>query len=266
MEKLLPPLLATYVAKRERENSSLAMEIVMKREKEGEKGEEIGRRGGERFYGSEREKEWWGGRRNGGEISPSSYARTRACGREEGSEREERREGEIKKGSGGEISERFPRDGSNFRRQETRGEIRKTTTERERRERKRKMESERERERERETDRQRKRKRKREKERGIFLPPLLTTEFPSRERERGEEEKWKKRERRISREEREMQKINNEREKEKERKREREKEKIRNKYKFHFIIKENYILDKSKSLNAHKMLLNYEKSRISLKT
>ena len=45
-----------------------------------------------------------------------------------------------------------------------------------------------------------------------------------------------------------------------------ETEKERNKEKFHFIIKENYILDKSKSLNAHKMLLNYEKSRISFKT
>ena len=42
--------------------------------------------------------------------------------------------------------------------------------------------------------------------------------------------------------------------------------KERNKEKFHFIIKENYILDKSKSLNDHKMLLNYEKSRISFKT
>ena len=51
-----------------------------------------------------------------------------------------------------------------------------------------------------------------------------------------------------------------------ERKGEREREKERNKDKFHFIIKENYILDKSKSLNAHKMLLNYEKSRISFKT
>ena len=39
-------------------------------------------------------------------------------------------------------------------------------------------------------------RRKRENGRGIFLPPLLATEFPSRERERGEEEKWRKRERR----------------------------------------------------------------------
>ena len=46
-----------------------------------------------------------------------------------------------------------------------------------------------------------------------------------------------------------------------ERGREREIEINRN---FHF--KDNYILDKSKSLNAHKMLLNYEKSRISFKT
>ena len=45
-----------------------------------------------------------------------------------------------------------------------------------------------------------------------------------------------------------------------------ERERERNKEKFHFIIKKNYILDKSKSLNAHKMLLNYEKSRISFKT
>ena len=50
------------------------------------------------------------------------------------------------------------------------------------------------------------------------------------------------------------------------RKKEREREKERNKEKFHFIIKENYILDKSKSLNAHKILLTYEKSRISFKT
>ena len=47
---------------------------------------------------------------------------------------------------------------------------------------------------------------------------------------------------------------------------ERERDKERNKEKFHFIIKQNYIVDKSKSLNAHKMLLNYEKSRISFKT
>ena len=52
---------------------------------------------------------------------------------------------------------------------------------------------------------------------------------------------------------------------EREKGRERGRERERNKEKFHFIIKENYILDKSKSLNAHKMLLNYEKSRISLK-
>ena len=50
------------------------------------------------------------------------------------------------------------------------------------------------------------------------------------------------------------------------RERERERERERNKEKFHFIIKQNYILDKSKSLNIHKMLLNYEKSRISFKT
>ena len=50
------------------------------------------------------------------------------------------------------------------------------------------------------------------------------------------------------------------------RERERERERERGKDKFHFIIKENYILDKSKSLNAHKMLINYEKSRISFKT
>ena len=42
-------------------------------------------------------------------------------------------------------------------------------------------------------------------------------------------------------------------------------EREREREKFHFIIKQNYILDKSKSLNVHKMLLNYEKSRISFK-
>ena len=78
-----------------------------------------------------------------------------------------------------------------------------------------------------------------ERERGrISLPllsPPLATEIPSRERER-------------------------------EREKERERERERNKEKFHFIIKQNYILDKSKSLNFHKMILNYEKSRISFKT
>ena len=55
-----------------------------------------------------------------------------------------------------------------------------------------------------------------------------------------------------------------EREKEKrEREREGERE-IEINRNFHF--KDNYILDKSKSLNVHKMLLNYEKSRISFKT
>ena len=47
----------------------------------------------------------------------------------------------------------------------------------------------------------------------------------------------------------------------KEREGEREIEINRN---FHF--KDNYILDKSKSLNAHKMLINYEKTRISFET
>ena len=56
------------------------------------------------------------------------------------------------------------------------------------------------------------------------------------------------------------------REEEEKRGREKERERERKKDKFHFVIKENYILDKSKSLNAHKMLLNYEKSRISFKT
>ena len=82
-----------------------------------------------------------------------------------------------------------------------------------------------------------------ERERGrISLPllsPPLATEIPSRERER---------------------------ERERERKREREKEGKKEREKFHFIIKQNYILDKSKSLNVHKMILNYEKSRISFKT
>ena len=57
-----------------------------------------------------------------------------------------------------------------------------------------------------------------------------------------------------------------EREREREKEREKERERERNKEKFHFIIKQNYILDKSKSLNVYKMLLNYEKSRISFKT
>ena len=77
-----------------------------------------------------------------------------------------------------------------------------------------------------------------------------------RKRERGEREREEKGKRREGGEER------GER-----RKRVRERrEEERNKEKFHFIIKENYILDKSKSLNAHKMLLTYEKSRISFKT
>ena len=65
--------------------------------------------------------------------------------------------------------------------------------------------------------------------------------------ERGREEKERKEERRK-------------------RARKKERERERNKEKFHFIIKQNYILDKSKSLNVHKKLLNYEKLRISFKT
>ena len=38
------------------------------------------------------------------------------------------------------------------------------------------------------------------------------------------------------------------------------------KIEIHFIIKEIYSLDKSISLNACKILLSYEKSRISFKT
>ena len=61
---------------------------------------------------------------------------------------------------------------------------------------------------------------------------------------------------------REGEAISPSRDEERRRKRERgEKEKSaeereRNKDKFHYIIKQNYILDKSKSLNVHKMLLN----------
>ena len=77
-----------------------------------------------------------------------------------------------------------------------------------------------------------------------FLPLAM-----KRGEERGREEKEK--ERKEGRGEKEKSVEEGERE--------------RNKDKFHFIIKQNYILDKSKSLNVHKMLLNYEKSRISFK-
>ena len=36
-----------------------------------------------------------------------------------------------------------------------------------------------------------------------------------------------------------------------------------NKYKFYLIIKEDYILDESMSLNSHKLLFIYEESSIS---
>ena len=99
---------------RERQNCSRVTEIISVA-REGEEGEKIGRRGGERCYGSKREKEWWGEKKKWRRNLPlllRTHARVRE--REEGSEREERREGEIKKG--GEISQRFPHDGSNFRR------------------------------------------------------------------------------------------------------------------------------------------------------
>ena len=78
--------------------------------------------------------------------------------------------------------------------------------------------------------------------------PYVRTREGEKEIRRGREE-----EERRKREKRKIRKI------EVEKGKEREREIKRNKEKFHFIIKENYILDKSKSLNAHKMLLNYEK-------
>ena len=94
---------------------------------------------------------------------------------------------------------------------------------------------------------------RREEERKIVREGEVISPSRDEERkERGREEKEK--ERKEGRGEKEKSAEEGERERE------------RNKEKFHFIIKQNYILDKSKSLNVHKMLLNYEKSRISFKT